>query len=509
MSIYNTLFHWQKNIVDEFKSRDSFGIFLDMGLGKTPISLAFAEANHCTKVLIISINAKAQETQDDNGSWLNWALRSDVEYAFKNKHDTEFSDEAELLLANYESLFARGKAKTQRVTLKSNIARFIDSCKAHNVALIVDESHKMKNLQSQQTNAILKIQKELKRKANKVYTYLLTGTPFTTGYIDLYAQLKALGYQETKGYFIDNFCERGNIPGLLGWQQPIVGYKNLKELFDVVHKYAITAQSSCLVDLPETIFIEHTSQTSFDFEMFTKEYVQKSDILHFAESHDIDLPNASRYTTDKKYPNPFFRNIAYPNDKWIAETSGTFWLRARQLSIGFNGNAEENIWYDNRRLMQLRDFLANNEDNYVIFYNFTPELLEIYDICEKLNYNIDVYCGEIKSLQFYNKFASLSDSQKLTQKKNVIIANFASGSTGMNWQEYNKCIIFSLPVYKDYAQALKRIHRVGQKRTVFYHIFYQRNWLDKSMMSALKSATTYNHKLFEDDIKRVNEIVKI
>ena len=33
MSIYEELYPFQKNIVDKFKNRNSFGLFLDMGLG--------------------------------------------------------------------------------------------------------------------------------------------------------------------------------------------------------------------------------------------------------------------------------------------------------------------------------------------------------------------------------------------------------------------------------------------------------------------------------------------
>ena len=33
MSLYQALFNYQKNIVDKFKDRESFGLFLDMGLG--------------------------------------------------------------------------------------------------------------------------------------------------------------------------------------------------------------------------------------------------------------------------------------------------------------------------------------------------------------------------------------------------------------------------------------------------------------------------------------------
>lgn len=384
---------------------------------------------------------------------------------------------------------------------------FIESCKDNNVAIIVDESHKIKNLGSKQTCAIFEIQKQLKFRAKNVYTYLLTGTPFTTGYIDLYAQLKILGSDMTKGTFEWNFCEKGNLPGLLGWQQPIVGYKNIDKLYETIHKFAITIKSEDVVDLPEQVFVEHVLPLNPTFDIFTKEFVKPEEVLAENNRHELKLEDLSRYVGKKKVNNPYFRNIAYPDLKWIADTSGLFWLRCRQLSIGFQGNVETAIWYDRHRLEKLEEFLAEHEDNYLLFYNYTPELLEIYDICEKLGYNIDVYCGEMKSMFFYEKYCKLSEADKLTHKKNIIIANFASGSTGMNWQEYNKCIIFSMPLFKDYEQGIKRIHRLGQKQTTFYHIFYQKNWLDMGMKYALDNACDYSESMFKADLTRINHLM--
>ena len=115
----------------------------------------------------------------------------------------------------------------------------------------------------------------------------------------------------------------------------------------------------------------------------------------------------------------------------------------------------------------------------------------MYEICEKLGYNIDVYSGNIKSTFFYERYASSTEPERLTETKNVIISNFTSGSTGMNWQLYNKCIMFSIPLYRDYEQALKRIHRIGQKETVTYFIFKQNNKLDNSMLESLKNKEEY------------------
>lgn len=510
MSLYEKLFDYQKSIVDKFKSRESFGLFLDMGLGKTILSLAFAEQNNCTKAIVITINAKAEESANFPDSWLGWAKQSDIEYVFHTKHDDKpfLIEQNDLLLINYESLFSRAKDKRVKVQLKEAITDFIYSCANHNVAIIVDESHKMKNLKSLQTEAIFKIKKHLQMQAKKVFTYLLTGTPFTTGYIDLYSQLKMLDYPDTKTNFIDRYCIRGNLPGLLGWQQPIVGYKNIDELYRLIHSYAITIKSDDVMSLPEQIFVSHQIEESHSFKMLTTEYVRGKEIVKENATHEKKIIDVKQYDIEKKMPNPYYRNIAYPDLKWIADTSGTFWLRAREMSIGFNGNASDSAWYDMSRIEAMKSFLDRNRDNYVIFYNYTPELIEIFNVCSELGYNVDVFCGEIKSLVFYERFCNLTESEKLVTKGNVIISNFASGSTGMNWQQYSKVIIASVPLFKDYAQAIKRVHRPGQKDRVFYHEFYQKNWLDFSMRKALKEQKQYSQDMYESDLERVNAMMK-
>lgn len=512
MSLYNQLFDYQKNIVDNFKDKKSFGLFLDMGLGKTILSLALAEKNNCNKVIVITINSKAIEDESVKGSWLWWAKSSDINYSFCNKHNKSFSfltNNNDLLIINYESLFVRKKDELKKhsdVKLNPIFKEFIKSCKDKNVALILDESHKVKNLESKTTKSVLSLKRQLLLRSKSLYIYLLTGTPFTQGYIDLYAQLKILGYPDTKGNFKERFCEMGNVPGLLGWQQPIVGYKNIEELFDMVHHYAITIETNSVLKLPEQIFKVIPQKTSHSFKMYTYEKAYPSDILYENSLHTLKLPDISKYeNVTKKVNNPYYANIDFPKTEWLGLTSGVFHLRARQLSIGFNGNSENYIWYDKSRLNSLEEFLENNIDNYIIFYNFTPELFEIYSICEKLGYNIDIYCGEIKSEHFYEQYEK---NPTLNNRKNILIANFASGSTGKNWQAYNKVIIFSLPTYDDYAQGIKRVHRPGQTKPVFYYIFQSNNWLDTSMKEALDNKQNYSNDMFESDLHRVNYLMK-
>jgi len=501
--LYDLLFDWQKKLVDKYKSKENFGLFLDMGLGKTPISLGLAEVNESDCIIIVSINSKVLEDENDNGSWLYWAKHLNKQYDVYRKtiDSSKFKPENNnLLIINYESLFKRNVRTKNSIELKDDLLKMVESSKHRNISVIVDESHKVKGLHSKQTKSILALQKKLWIYAENAHFYLLTGTPFTTGYIDLYTQLKILGNNYTKGQFEEEFCVKGNVPGLRGWEQPIVGYKNVHGLFNLVHRYAITIDSEEMVDLPEKIFIYHPYKCTSQFRLYTSEKLPANKIEEELARRNNTIFNC---TSTAKRNNPFYRNIAYPSFQWLAETPSQFFLRARQLSVGFQGNAECAEWYDYTRLGMLKKFLSENESNYVLFYNYVPELIELYDICSELGYNVDVYSGEIKSLDYYEKYSNLSEAERLTSTKNIILANFASGSTGMNWQLYHNCIIFSLPVYSHYAQAIKRIHRIGQKNTCIYHIFIQENWLDEGMKEALANKIDYNNEMFDSDVKRV------
>lgn len=424
-------------------------------------------------------------------------------------------------IVNYESLFDH-KATGTRPVLKDTVLGFIASCREQNVTLLLDESHYIKDPSSKQTLALQSIKRELMMQSLSFHSYLLTGTPFTRGFIDVFNQLKFLGCQMTKTEFREKFCVLGNVRGLLGWQQPIVGYRNIDALYALMHQYAITLKSNDVIHLPDQIFTDKMIPKNPWFTLLTREKIPVKTMLSLNKTREkLGLPTASNtelqiFTSgknplivvdDKWYknasiPSPWFRDIDFPSSKYICDTPGSLWLRARQLSIGFQGNAEDATWYDKSRLDAIKTFLENNPDNYVLFYNYVPEFLELFDICVELGYNVDVYNGEIKSLSNYERYEKLSPDAKTGDTKNIILSNFASGSTGMNWQEYSNCIIASLPTYKHWAQGLKRVHRSGSRETVNYYVFKSDNWLDSGMWQSLMNGEEYSEAMFN---KALNE----
>lgn len=496
--IYNELFDWQKNIVELYLNRKEFGLFLDMGLGKTPIALSFAEKHDCSKIIIISINLKATESEHKKNSWLWWAKKMKYDYSFIDKKNIDVENDGnEILLINYEYLYersAKGVDKKNKTTiLRSEIKAFLERCRGRNVALIIDESHNLINPSSKQTQCVQLIKQSLKYKSNENYTYLLTGTPFRKGYVDLLTQLNLLGSKLNITQFKKAFCIMADLPFLESWQQPIMGYKNLPQLYELIHQYALTTKTEEVIDLPDQIFIDKPLAETIHFKLFTRKKIKQEEVIKYS----INL-----YGEDITYgTNVFYKNLNYPDQEFVVEKNSALWMRARQISIGFQGNAENYKWFNRERLDNLKYQLETDENNYIIFYNYTAELFEIFKICEELGYNIDVFCGEIKSLTFFDEYSNQTEEEKILNTRNVIICNYASGSEGGNWQEYNHTILFSVPTFADWAQAIKRTHRIGSKEPVFYYSYYQENWLDLAMIDSLNKKIEYNENMFNKHFK--------
>lgn len=453
--IYDKLFDWQKSIVDKHKDDYSLGLFLEMGLGKTVISLALAEAKKATNILIITIKAKVDEPEELEGSWRYWA--------------SQIENNPSITICNYESLYrkdqeARSKYKKYGFLLKDPIKDFISKSRKQDSVIIIDESHRVKNMSSNNCRVVKKIVRECKTLTG---IYVLTGTPYHKKYEDIITQLQLLGADITKTEFIRRWCILGNNPGLLSYQQPIVGYKNEEELIDYIHRFSISIKKEEVVNLPDKIFNKILIPNTKEFDLYTLERIG-----------------------GKKNPN--YRNM----HGYIAETIGSAYLRSREICSGFLGNGDEYVYLEKSRLNKLRSILEEEPNNYVIFYNFQPEFFEIFDICNQLEYNIDVYNGDIKDTFFYDRY---DENTIFSNTKNVLLIQFSSGSTGKNFQKYNNCIVYSLPDYANWAQGIDRLHRIGQNKTVIYNIIIMNNWLDWRRWESIQLGEEYTENLYKSD----------
>jgi len=180
-------------------------------------------------------------------------------------------------------------------------------------------------------------------------------------------------------------------------------------------------------------------------------------------------------------------------DGYICDTPATFKMRLRQLASGFMGNAEASDYYSTWKVDKLQEIIENNEDNYVVFYNYTPELFMIMAAAEEAGYVYDIYNGKIKDLSNFH-------STKIKSKR-LIIANIKSGSVGLNLQTYKNCIFYSLPdVWSDLEQGVGRIERTGQlSEFVDVYILMTIGTVEGRIWNNLMVGKDYTDKMFERD----------
>ncbi|WP_373370104.1 DEAD/DEAH box helicase [Clostridium tepidum] len=306
-----------------------------------------------------------------------------------------------------------------------------------NFTLMLDESSCIKNPTSKRTKFITK---QLKP-ANVI---LLSGTPCGGRYEELHTQCKLLGWNISKKLYWQQYIKFKNID-VGGFKIPkVTGYKNVERLKQKLHDHgAIFMKTEEVFDLPQQVEIPVTVDNTKEYKKFKKD-----------------------------------RLITIDNTELVGDTSLTKLLYLRQLASQYNSN----------KLSALKDLLESTEDRVIIFYNFTEEMQQIKELCEKLKKPVSIVNGQTKDLGNYKS------------KDNVVVlVQYQAGAMGLNLQKSNKIIYYSLPLASElFEQSKKRTHRIGQTRTCMYWYLITKGSIEEQIFETLKQRKDFTDKLFEE-----------
>ena len=304
-----------------------------------------------------------------------------------------------------------------------------------NFTLLLDESSMIQNDNTKRTRAIMKL--------NYDNLILLSGTPVNGAYEKLYSQIRMLGWNITKTKYWEDYVDYVMLPVGLFSIKKVRGYHNIGKLKRKLRELG------CVFMKSEDVFI-------------LPEQIETT----------IKIPNITQYKTMLKDD---YVNIK--GDELIGSTSVTKLLRLRQLCGIYNENK-------NKALM---DLLESTEDRVIIFYNFTSELNVLLDLVhKKLDRPTCIYNGENKDLNpFY------------TSDKCILFAQYQAGARGLNLQDANKIIYYTLPLSRElYEQSKKRTHRLGQERRCFYYNLLVENSVENEIYKSLQDKKDYTDELF-------------
>lgn len=421
------LFDYQKNILDQTKNLSKVAYYLDMGLGKTFVGSEKLKSFDNNINLIICQKSKIKDWIEHFNKFYNFDT-----YDLTNKKEfKEFTNDVKQpydTLNNYAPII--GIVNYELAWRRQEIANL------SNFTLMLDESSIIQNKKTHQTKFIIKL--------NFKNLILLSGTPCSGKYEDLWTQLNLLGLQQNEWDYKHHYCnwvkiEMGKFKfDVINKSNP---YKNVDELKNNFKQLgAIFKKSNEVIDLPKQNFININIEQSTKYKHFIKN--------DYVKLNELEL---------------------------VGDTRMAKIMCLRQL-CGM---------YSDFKLQAFKDLLQSTEDRLIVFYNFQNECDILSSMCK--DRPISIINGKIKNLDNYEKY-----------NNSVTLIQYQAGSMGLNLQKANKIIYFTLPYSSsNFEQSKKRIHRIGQDKTCFYYVMIVKDSFEQQVYETLKQRKNWSDKLFQ------------
>jgi SNF2 family DNA or RNA helicase len=423
---------YQKYAIDYIETHPVAAVLLDMGLGKTVISLTAVfdllfDSFLIHRVLVIAPLRVARDTWP--AEIRKWHHLSGLTYAVAvgtaRERKAALLQRADVTIVNRE-----------------NLGWMIDSSGVpfDYDMVIVDELSSFKNHKSKRFKALMKVRPSVKRIVG------LTGTPSSNGLMDLWAEFKLLDQGKRLGRFISQYRLNYFVPDKRNGEI-IYSYKPLPGAEDAIYQkisdITISMKSSDHLKMPELISTEYDVLLSEDERKRYEEL--KSELALQLHGDEITAANAAALTGKLAQ---LSNGAVYSDDGKIIE-------------------------FHNRKLDALEDIIeAANGKPLLIAYWFRHDL-------ERIRARFDV--REIKSSK------DISDWNAGLIPVGLI--HPASAGHGLNLQDGGSTLVWfgltwSLELYQ---QTNARLWRQGQKsRTVVIQHIVTADTIDGQILNALR-----------------------
>lgn len=426
-----------------------FGELFEMGCGKTLTTIAVAGALYnlgkIDRVLVVAPTSVCSVWPHDLKQfaafpWEARVLLGDKKKRLKALNELENWPFKALRIAviNYESTHRDG---------------IFEALAAYKPDLIVcDESQRIKNPSAAQSKALHKLGDAAP------FRMILSGTPVQNNAVDLYSQYRFLDpavYGANFYAFKNRYCIMGGYG-----QHQIVGYRNMDELVEKEHSVAYRVTKEECLDLPQQTFINRYVQFT-DAEQAIYEQLRKSSFLELETGENV-----------------------------TATTILTMYLRLMQLTGGFL-TADESTRPKQVNTAKL-DALADIVDDYVvdagkklvIFARFRAEIAAIENLLRLRKIQYGSIYGDVPMEE---RGKIVEDFQANPDTK-VFVAQIQTAGLGITLHAASTAVFYSYDYnYANYAQALARIHRIGQRFPVTYIHLVVDGSIDEKILAALEN----------------------
>ena len=435
---------YQELAISKIYETPKVGLFLDMGLGKTVITLTAIEdlmynQFEISKVLVIAPLRVAEDTWSrETEKWEHLKnLKISKVLGTPTQRRKALAEEADIYIINRENV----------VWLTNELSGVGDSWDFDMV--VIDELSSFKSSKAQRFKALRKYITKSERVIG------LTGTPAPNGLIDLWSQIYLLDGGERLGKTITGYRERYFTPNQRN-QTTIFNYKpkeNAENVIkDKISDICVSMKAEDWLEMPERIDNIQSVKLS-DREMKAYEKFERDSYMQFIEG-EVTASSAAALT-----------------NKLLQYSNGAMYLP--------NGDYAKT---SDRKLDMLEELIDISQEKPILcFYSFKHDLKRIKE-----------------RFSFAKK---LENSEDITEwnKGNIrlLLVHPAGAGHGLNLQAGGNIIVWfgltwSLELYQ---QANARLYRQGQENAVIIHHLITEGTADENVLKSLQGKEEVQEEL--------------
>lgn len=444
MLTYNP-YPYQKYAEDFLIDHEEAGLFLDMGLGKTVVTLTALKklSWDIGRVLVIAPKRPAIDTWPDELQ--KWDHLKDLTWS------VAVGTPQERVQALHRNSFIT-------IINRENVSWLVDLYKKQRWpfdCVVIDELSSFKSSKSQRFRSLRKVRPAIRRVIG------LTGTPAGNGYMDLWAECYLLDQGKALGRTISGYRDQYFTPGR----------RNGAVIYDWDLRPGAKEQ---ILKRIEPMCIS----------MKTEDYLQLPDRLDIVKSFELSPKTKTAYKQlEKDYI------LAVDEDTIDAVNAAALTIKLMQISSGSVYDVDRRPVYLHDEKYEVLDQLLEEAEgeNVLIFYGFRHE--------------------RDRLLERYPEAVDIKEPGAIAEWKagriKILIAHPASAGHGLNLQSGGSISVwFTLPTSLElYQQAIKRLHRQGQQNIVRNYIILTRDTFEEKVYYSILQAKEARQNAILDLLK--------
>lgn len=425
-----TLRPHQLEFLDQFADLPEVANLADPGLGKTPMTLAWLQARNARRILWLTVPSFVGGTADEITRLSTYRSTRDLSAtAMCTKPGT-------ITLMSYNDLRH----------YRSELALIQDRFDA----VVADESHKLKRIQSQRTKAAIRSTARIPNRT------ILTGSYRTNSLFDIWAQFLFLDQGATLGRSYIDFRQRYYRPnGPFEWvEQPWA----LQRIRDLIRRKAFFCDKTQVADLPPIV------RKRVPVPLHSK--VQRL-YDELSEEFTVELQGAGRIDTTF---------VVVKLTRMAQMVSGAF--------VADDGTMTR-VPCTKREAFKtlLADVAPEGNRNIVVWCRFRFEVEDVAEVCKKAGIPTYIIAGVGDPTQTVREFQN-------TRERSVAIVTLSKGSEAITLTSADTVIYYNrTPSVDQRLQSRDRTHRIGseQHKEIRYYDLYTKDTVEQLWMEDLMS----------------------